>query len=68
MGDVSPTPHQLLVEAIVFWSIAVVIYVGRMYVHLYANPLYETLLTITQDLANNCGRINQTFILYGIPT
>jgi hypothetical protein len=32
MGDVSPTPHQLLVEAIVFWSIAVVIYVGRMYV------------------------------------
>ncbi|CEJ55571.1 hypothetical protein PMG11_01822 [Penicillium brasilianum] len=30
MGDVSPTPHQLLVEAIVFWSIAVVIYVGRM--------------------------------------
>lgn len=32
MGDVSPTPQQLLVEAIVFWSIAVVIYVGRMYV------------------------------------
>lgn len=31
MGDASPTPHQLLVEAVVFWSIGVVIYIGRMY-------------------------------------
>lgn len=31
MGDVSPSPHQLLVEAVVFWSIGVVIYIGRMY-------------------------------------
>ncbi|KAL5339926.1 hypothetical protein BJX70DRAFT_397169 [Aspergillus crustosus] len=30
MGDSSPTPHQLLVEAVVFWSIAVVIFVGRI--------------------------------------
>lgn len=28
----SPTPHQLLVEAVIFWSIALVIYFGRMYV------------------------------------
>ncbi|KAL4746986.1 hypothetical protein BDW72DRAFT_24392 [Aspergillus terricola var. indicus] len=30
MGDVSPTPYQLLVEAAVFWSIGVVIFVGRI--------------------------------------
>ncbi|KAL4867970.1 hypothetical protein BDV12DRAFT_108628 [Aspergillus spectabilis] len=30
MGDVSPTSHQLLVEAIIFWSIGVVIYIGRI--------------------------------------
>ncbi|KNG91666.1 hypothetical protein ANOM_000175 [Aspergillus nomiae NRRL 13137] len=30
MGDVSPTPHQLMVEAVVFWSIAVVIWIGRL--------------------------------------
>lgn len=41
MGDVSPTPRQLLVEAIVFWSIAVVIYVGRMYVF-YLPKLLKT--------------------------
>lgn len=30
MGDASPTPHQLLVEAVVFWSIGVVIFIGRI--------------------------------------
>ncbi|KAL2821457.1 hypothetical protein BDW59DRAFT_150115 [Aspergillus cavernicola] len=30
MGEVSPTPRQLLVEAIIFWSIGVVIYIGRI--------------------------------------
>ncbi|KAL4934015.1 uncharacterized protein BDV17DRAFT_278997 [Aspergillus undulatus] len=30
MGDVSPTPYQLLVEAAVFWSIGVVIFAGRI--------------------------------------
>ncbi|KAF7714433.1 Uncharacterized protein PECH_002188 [Penicillium ucsense] len=30
MGDTSPTPQQLFVEAVVFWSIGVVLYVGRM--------------------------------------
>ncbi|KAJ6104565.1 hypothetical protein N7523_010885 [Penicillium sp. IBT 18751x] len=34
MGDVSPTPHQLLVEAVIFWSIGVVIFFGRMYVEM----------------------------------
>lgn len=32
MGNVSPTPHQLLVEAIIFWGIGVVIFFGRMWV------------------------------------
>ncbi|KAJ5675482.1 hypothetical protein N7462_008379 [Penicillium macrosclerotiorum] len=31
MGNTSPTPHQLLVEALIFWSIGVVLYIGRMY-------------------------------------
>ncbi|KAL4783286.1 hypothetical protein BJX76DRAFT_330194 [Aspergillus varians] len=30
MGNASPTPHQLLVEAVVFWSIGAVIYIGRI--------------------------------------
>ncbi|KAL4968030.1 uncharacterized protein BDV14DRAFT_197264 [Aspergillus stella-maris] len=30
MGETSPTPHQLLAEAVVFWSIGVVIYIGRI--------------------------------------
>ncbi|KAL3478083.1 hypothetical protein BJX99DRAFT_224987 [Aspergillus californicus] len=30
MAEVSPTPRQLLVEAIIFWSIGLVIYIGRM--------------------------------------
>ncbi|KAL4791241.1 hypothetical protein BDV19DRAFT_393352 [Aspergillus venezuelensis] len=30
MGETSPTPHQLLVEAVVFWSIGVAIYIGRI--------------------------------------
>ncbi|KAJ6140195.1 hypothetical protein N7471_006681 [Penicillium samsonianum] len=37
MGNVSPTPHQLLVEATVFWSIGLVLYVGRMASRLMAN-------------------------------
>lgn len=32
MGNESPTPRQLFIEAVVFGSIAVVLYGGRMYV------------------------------------
>lgn len=67
MGDTSPSPRQLFVEAIVFWSIGVILYVGRMYVFCHAKP-HETSLMIHKDIANNCGRINQTLILYGIST
>ncbi|KAJ5243458.1 uncharacterized protein N7469_001785 [Penicillium citrinum] len=37
MGNVSPTPHQLLVEAAVFWSIGAVLYAGRMVSRLMSN-------------------------------
>ncbi|KAJ5407666.1 hypothetical protein N7509_001549 [Penicillium cosmopolitanum] len=37
MGNVSPTPHQLLVEAAIFWSIGTVLYVGRMISRLMTN-------------------------------
>ncbi|KAJ5632487.1 hypothetical protein N7490_008826 [Penicillium lividum] len=37
MGNISPTPHQLFVEAVVFWSIGVVIYGGRMISRTIAN-------------------------------
>ncbi|KAL2866066.1 uncharacterized protein BJX67DRAFT_147787 [Aspergillus lucknowensis] len=30
MGDVSPTPRQLLVESVIFWSIAVILWIGRI--------------------------------------
>ncbi|PYI22309.1 hypothetical protein BO99DRAFT_19356 [Aspergillus violaceofuscus CBS 115571] len=30
MGDFSPPPYQLLSEAIIFWSVATVLYIGRM--------------------------------------
>ncbi|KAL5333570.1 hypothetical protein BJX70DRAFT_57430 [Aspergillus crustosus] len=30
MGNVSPTPRQLLTESVIFWSIGVVLYIGRM--------------------------------------
>ncbi|OJJ44542.1 hypothetical protein ASPZODRAFT_134624 [Penicilliopsis zonata CBS 506.65] len=30
MGNESPSPHQLLIEAIIFWSIGIVLYIGRM--------------------------------------
>lgn len=32
MGNTSPTPRALLVEAIIFWTIGVVLYGGRMFV------------------------------------
>ncbi|KAJ5659407.1 hypothetical protein N7507_005858 [Penicillium longicatenatum] len=44
MGNVSPTPHQLLVEAIVFWSIGVIIYGGRMISRTIANGSIKRLL------------------------
>ncbi|KAJ5810203.1 uncharacterized protein N7503_002421 [Penicillium pulvis] len=44
MGNVSPTPHQLLVEAVVFWSIGVVIYGGRMISRTIANGSIKRLL------------------------
>ncbi|KAJ5949082.1 hypothetical protein N7454_000666 [Penicillium verhagenii] len=37
MGNESPTPNQLFVEALVFWSIGVVIYGGRMVSRTIAN-------------------------------
>ncbi|KAL4944824.1 hypothetical protein BDV06DRAFT_232415 [Aspergillus oleicola] len=37
MGETSPTPHQLLVEAVVFWSIGVVIYIGRIVARCISN-------------------------------
>ncbi|RAK82497.1 uncharacterized protein BO72DRAFT_366391 [Aspergillus fijiensis CBS 313.89] len=30
MGDFSPPPYQLLSEAIIFWSVATVLYIGRI--------------------------------------
>ncbi|KAJ5960201.1 uncharacterized protein N7479_007351 [Penicillium vulpinum] len=37
MGNESPTPRQLFTEAIVFWSIGFVIYVGRILARIIAN-------------------------------
>ncbi|KGO71708.1 hypothetical protein PITC_027210 [Penicillium italicum] len=37
MGNESPTPKALFTEAIVFWSIALVIYVGRIVARIIAN-------------------------------
>ncbi|KAJ6079189.1 hypothetical protein N7467_008942 [Penicillium canescens] len=37
MGNVSPTPHQLLTEAIIFWAIGLVIYIGRIAARVIAN-------------------------------
>ncbi|KAG2420900.1 hypothetical protein HFD88_000514 [Aspergillus terreus] len=37
MGNTSPTPRQLLVEAVVFWSIAVVLVAGRIISRTIAN-------------------------------
>ncbi|KAI9931054.1 hypothetical protein ASPWEDRAFT_34408 [Aspergillus wentii DTO 134E9] len=43
MGNVSPTPHQLLVEACVFWSIGVILYVGRMVSRVIGNGSFKRL-------------------------
>ncbi|KKK22244.1 hypothetical protein AOCH_001980 [Aspergillus ochraceoroseus] len=37
MGDVSPTPYRLLVEAVVFWSIGFVIWIGRLISRIISN-------------------------------
>ncbi|KAJ5337955.1 hypothetical protein N7452_004683 [Penicillium brevicompactum] len=37
MGTESPSPRQLFTEAIIFWSIGLVIYVGRMIARIIAN-------------------------------
>ncbi|KAL5362072.1 hypothetical protein BJX96DRAFT_185781 [Aspergillus floccosus] len=37
MGNTSPTPRQLLVEAVVFWSIAVILVAGRIISRTIAN-------------------------------
>jgi hypothetical protein len=37
MGNVSPTPRQLLTESVIFWSIAIVLYVGRMISRVISN-------------------------------
>ncbi|KUM57645.1 hypothetical protein ACN42_g9532 [Penicillium freii] len=43
MGNVSPTPNQLFAEAIVFWSIGLIIYVGRVVARIIANGSYKRL-------------------------
>ncbi|CAG8330779.1 unnamed protein product [Penicillium nalgiovense] len=43
MGNVSPTPNQLFSEAIVFWSIGLIIYVGRIVSRIIANGSYKRL-------------------------
>ncbi|KAJ5130303.1 uncharacterized protein N7515_006342 [Penicillium bovifimosum] len=43
MGDASPTPQQLFTEAIVFWSIALVIYIGRIVSRIIANGSFKRL-------------------------
>ncbi|KAJ5384767.1 hypothetical protein N7517_002678 [Penicillium concentricum] len=37
MGNESPTPRQLITEAIVFWAIGLVIYVGRILARIIGN-------------------------------
>ncbi|KAJ5834820.1 hypothetical protein N7447_000846 [Penicillium robsamsonii] len=37
MGNESPTPHQLFTEAMVFWAIGLVIYVGRILARVIGN-------------------------------
>ncbi|CAG8089747.1 unnamed protein product [Penicillium salamii] len=37
MGNVSPSPRQLFTEAIIFWAIGLVIYVGRIVARIIAN-------------------------------
>ncbi|KAL2870197.1 uncharacterized protein BJX67DRAFT_276962 [Aspergillus lucknowensis] len=37
MGNVSPTPHQLLTESVIFWSIGIVLYICRMASRMIAN-------------------------------
>ncbi|CAI7653135.1 unnamed protein product [Penicillium glandicola] len=43
MGNESPTPNQLFTEAIVFWAIGFVIYVGRIVARIIANGSYKRL-------------------------
>ncbi|KAJ5959027.1 uncharacterized protein N7479_006177 [Penicillium vulpinum] len=57
MGNVSPTPHQLLVEAVIFWSIGAVLYIGRMASRLMAN------MSI-QGISWDDYVMTATFILY----
>ncbi|KAJ6015471.1 hypothetical protein N7540_010062 [Penicillium herquei] len=37
MGNTSPSPHELLIEAAIFWSIGFIIYGGRMISRVIAN-------------------------------
>ncbi|KAL4885520.1 hypothetical protein BJY04DRAFT_214318 [Aspergillus karnatakaensis] len=43
MGNVSPTPRQLLTESLIFWSIGVVLYIGRMASRIIANGTIKRL-------------------------
>ncbi|KAJ5748764.1 uncharacterized protein N7511_010460 [Penicillium nucicola] len=43
MGNVSPTPQQLFTEALIFWSIGLVIYVGRIAARIIANGSFKRL-------------------------
>ncbi|KAJ5774096.1 hypothetical protein N7457_008992 [Penicillium paradoxum] len=43
MGSVSPTPKQLFTEAIVFWSIGLIVYVGRIVARIIANGSFKRL-------------------------
>lgn len=64
MGNTSPTPRALFVEAMIFWSVGLVIYVGRMYV---VSPSFKpvAMLTAAQDLTSDFKWRNQALILYG---
>ncbi|PYH79394.1 hypothetical protein BO82DRAFT_340265 [Aspergillus uvarum CBS 121591] len=51
MGDFSPPPYQLLSEAIIFWSVAIVLYIGRMQL------VYTTLLVLIQVSARYASNL-----------
>ncbi|RAH74123.1 uncharacterized protein BO66DRAFT_313446 [Aspergillus aculeatinus CBS 121060] len=51
MGDFSPPPYQLLSEAIIFWSVAIVLYIGRMQL------IYTTLLVLIQVSARYASNL-----------
>lgn len=49
MGYTSPTPGQLLREAVIFWSIGLILYVGRMSV-----LAFDSLLSLSMEKLITC--------------